>query len=107
MPDDAIPGKRRFLRFEPDEPEVAMLQFTEARADDFFFTAEAAGLVIEESYGGCALAVLARELPEDLVEGSTCQVKVARMSPLAAFIRWISPVDDDICRVGIEYRDAT
>lgn len=106
MSQDQARHQRRFLRFEPDEPEIAMLQFTEARPDDFFFSVEAAGLVIEEAYGGCALVCLRRELPLNLDTGLTCQIKVAKMSPLRAVIRWIRALDEDVCRVGLEYIDA-
>lgn len=97
--------KRRFLRFEPEEIEIALLQFAEAEPDDFFFEAETAGLVIEEAYGGCALAVLRKTLPDDAGEGRRLQIKVARLGPMRAEIRWVQPLDDDVSRIGIQYLD--
>lgn len=97
--------QRRFLRFRPDEFEIAQLQFTEARPDDFFFETEAVGLVIEEAYGGCALAMVRKLLPDALVEGTRFQIKVAQLGPMKAEIRWIRHLDEDLSKLGVQYVD--
>lgn len=97
--------KRRFLRFTPDEFEIALLQFTEARPDEFFFETEAAGLVIEEAYGGCALVVVRKLIPESLAEGTRLQIKVAKLGPMKAEVRWIRHLDDDVSKLGLQYVD--
>lgn len=98
--------QRRFLRFRPDEFEIALIQYTEARLDDFFFEPEAAGLVLEEAYGGCALAMVRKQLPDTLAEGSRFQIKVAKLGPMKAELRWIRHLDDDVSKLGVQYVDS-
>ena len=98
--------QRRFLRFKPDEFEIAQLQFTEARPDELFFETEAVGLVLEEAYGGCALAMVRKLLPDTLAEGTRFQIKVATLGPMKAEVRWIRHLDEDVSKLGIQYVDA-
>lgn len=105
MSDSEKSPKRRYLRFEPDEIEIAQLQFVEAEPDDFFFKPEAAGLVIDESYEGCALAVVANTLPEGLAKGTHCQIKINKLGPMRAELRWIKELDEEVWKIGVHYLD--
>jgi len=105
MSDSRKAGQRKHMRFRPDQVEVALIQFSEAEPEDFFFQAESAGLVLEEAYGGCGLVMLSHFDAIEPVEGMRCQVKVGKIGPLRAEIRWVKKLDDDVARIGIEYLD--
>ena len=73
-----------------------------ARADK----ADAAGPVLDESYTGCALVTLASALPEGAEQGLPCLVKLNRLGPMRAELRWVKPLDDEVCKIGLHYLDA-
>lgn len=106
MSDPDKSSQRRHMRFRPDQVEVALIQFSEAEPEDFFFEAEAAGLVLEEAYGGCGLVTLSHFESAQPVEGMRCQVKVGKMGPMRAEIRWVKKLDDNVARIGLEYVDS-
>lgn len=92
-------AKRRLIRFPGDPLEIALLDFG---AEDRPFTPQEVALIIEEApMGGCSLAVSRGS--EYLSEGRRCRVKVGRMSPLRAQIRWIRVLDDRVTRFGLEF----
>lgn len=95
--------KRRYLRFPPQEWEIALIQCSDAATDEENFHPEIAGLVMEESRAGCGLVVLERQLKEKLTEGDRCQVKVASLGVVLAEVMWIRSVEDGISRVGLRY----
>jgi len=99
-------NKRRHMRFQPDQIEIALIQFADGEADDFFFEPEAAGLVLEEAYGGCGLVALSSTSPEPLDADMPCLVKIGTLGPMKARVRWVKRLDDDVCKLGIEYLDA-
>lgn len=101
--DDA--PKRRYMRFDPGEVVVAQVQFIDAEPDDRFFKADVAGPVIDESYEGCALVALAQGLPEEHQDGMPCLVKLNRLGPIAAELRWVKPLDQEVCKIGVQYVD--
>ncbi len=96
-------GNRRYIRFRPDEIEVALIRFGEADPDEFLFRADAAGLVLEEAYGGCGLVTLSHCDATEPIEGTRCLVKVGKMGPMRAEVRWVKRLDEHVARVGIEY----
>ncbi len=92
-------AKRRLIRFRGDPLDFALLDFG---ADDRPFSPQLVALIVEEApMGGCSLA--ASTLEEHLVEGRRCRVKVGRMEPLRAEIRWTRPLDDRVTRVGLQF----
>lgn len=105
MPEPGRNEKRRHMRFPPDKVEVAYIEFTDQDRDSATFQANAAGLVMEEAYGGCGLVVLSTLAPADVQEGAPCQVRVGRIGPIRAEIRWVKALDDDVAKVGLEYLD--
>ncbi|MDT8409184.1 MAG: hypothetical protein RQ741_06255 [Wenzhouxiangellaceae bacterium] len=104
MPEHGKEGKRRYMRFSPDEIEVALIQFTNRDPDEFFFEADAAGLVVEEAYGGCGLVVLSKTTPDSMKEGAACLVKVGHLAPVRGEVRWVKSLDQDVSKLGIEYQ---
>lgn len=97
--------KRRYMRFEPGEVVVARVQFIDAAPDDRFFKADVAGPVLDESYEGCALVVLKQGIPEAHDEGMPCLVKLNNLGPIAAELRWVRPLDDEVVKIGVHYLD--
>ncbi len=97
--------QRRYLRFPPQEWEIALIQCSDAATDEENFRPEIAGLVWEESRAGCGLVVLDRQLKEQLKAGDQCQVKVASLGIVLAEVMWIRPVEDGISRIGLRYID--
>ena len=97
--------KRRYMRFEPDEIVIAEVQFVDADPDDRFFKPKLAGPVLDESYDGCALVALRHALPAQVGEGTPCLIKLNRLGPMRAEVRWLRAVDDDVCKIGVHYSD--
>ncbi len=97
--------QRRYLRFPPQEWEIALIQCSDAATDEENFLPEIAGLVNEESRAGCGLVVLDRQLKDKLKTGDRCQVKVASLGVVLSEVMWIQPVEDGISRVGLRYVD--
>ncbi len=97
--------QRRYLRFPPPEWEVALIQLSDAPLAESDFEPALAGLVVEESQSGCGLVVLRRQIDARLAAGERCQVKVARLGLRLAEVRWISPIDETVARLGLHYVD--
>lgn len=95
--------QRRYLRFPPDEWEMALIQCSDAMVSESEFAPEIAGLVMEESRAGCGLVVLERLIRDRLAEGDQCLVKVARLGLVQAEVRWIKDIDEGVCRLGLHY----
>jgi hypothetical protein len=92
-------AKRRLIRFPGDPLDFALLDFG---PDDRPFSPQQVALLVEEApMGGCSLAVSAGG--EQLVEGRGCRVKVGRMEPVRAEVRWARALDDRITRVGLQF----
>ena len=94
---------RRYLRFRPEDVEIAWIQFTDRAPGMIEFEADAAGLVVEEAYGGCGLVVLGAADAESIGEGVPCLVRVNSIGPLRAEVRWVKVLDKDVAKIGIEY----
>jgi hypothetical protein len=92
-------AKRRLIRFPGDPLDFALIDFG---PDDRPFSPQLVALIVEEApMGGCSLAVSAGG--DNLVEGRGCRVKVGRMEPVRAEIRWVRTLDDRVTRVGLQF----
>ncbi|MBK7960283.1 MAG: hypothetical protein IPK04_03090 [Bdellovibrionales bacterium] len=85
---------RKSTRFQPDPMTIAQLDF--ATGKDFRPTL--IGLVINESYTGCAIVLVADEAPKKDLK---LKIKVGALSPLKAQIAWIKNLEENIYKVGI------
>lgn len=95
----ALGAKRRFIRFPGDPLDFALIDFG---PDDRPFAPQLVALVVEEApMGGCSLAVCAGD--DHLANGRDCRVKVGRMSPVRAEIRWTRTLDDRVTRIGLQF----
>lgn len=85
---------RKSTRFQPDPMTIAQLDF--ATGKDFRPTL--IGLVINESYTGCAIILVMDEVPKKDLK---LKIKVGALSPLKAQIAWIKNLEENIYKVGI------
>jgi len=97
--------QRQYLRFPPQEWEIALIQCSDAATDESDFQPEIAGLVKEESRAGCGLVVLDRQIENQLAVGDRCQVKIGKLGLVVAEVKWIRAIDDGVSRVGLEFID--
>lgn len=91
-------AKRRRIRFRADPLEIAQVDFGPL---DGPFTPSMSALIVEESpMAGCGLVLL--QTPDCYI-GAICRVKVGRLSPLRAEVRWQQLLGEDAMRVGFMF----
>jgi len=89
--------KRRYTRFNPDNTTLAFIDLNPKTKS---FKPNLTALVLQESHGGCCIAV---SKTNDLTEGSEIKIKVGNVAPLNAQIRWIKKMDPLVYSVGIMF----
>lgn len=111
MVKDKMGERRRYIRFDPEELEIALLseqleEFAGCDLQSFDFRPTSVGLIMEESFGGCSLVFLdkARD-PKPLKSGSQVILKVGKLDPILAEIRWRQEVAPQVVQVGFKYVD--
>jgi hypothetical protein len=89
--------KRRYIRARPDPLDHAEIQFGVSPE----FKPDAVGLIVDEApMGGASVVILSTS---KVHEGLECRVKVGRLQPLRAQVRWIRELDKEILRVGLRF----
>lgn len=58
------------------------------------------GLVIDEAAKGCGAIILTHR---QIAEGDFCKVKVGRLAPIKAEIKWIKQLDAQVMKIGLLY----
>ena len=91
--------KRKNIRFKPEAAQVAFLQFNTKASSTF--KPEVSALILEESAGGCGLVVIGSE--DDYYTTQLCRVKVGKLAPLRAEIRWLQTQGRDVISMGLKY----
>ncbi len=86
--------KRSHLRFNSESNTLAQISFDEKFKSINF------GLVCNESYSGCSVVALK---DKRLVDGAKCYIKCGKLASMQAAIRWVSELDEDSVRIGIEF----
>lgn len=87
----------RAIRFQPDPLDHALIDFKNESA----FHASAVGLILNESYTGCALVI---KTTDAVIPNQTVKVKVGRLDPMPAKVIWIKPLlDDSLIKIGIQF----
>lgn len=104
MTDNNRSEQRRYLRFTPEDVGVAMIHFTDRAPDDIQFDPDTAGLVMEEAYAGCGLVVPGEAGQGNLREGTPCLIRINKIGPIQAEVRWVKTLDEGVAKIGIEYR---
>ena len=91
--------RRKNIRFKPDPLMYALID-TKTEQDQDSFNPQIVGLIVNESYGGCELAIL-REYP--VKKGDKVKVKSGESGVIKAKISWQKKLDDKIGRIGLRY----
>ncbi len=103
--------RRKYIRFNPELLEVAIIAFESNKHKDYDDTTiqmegDMAALIIDESYSGCNLLIFNRKKDPSLFSvGSSCVVKAGVLSPLKATVRWREEVTPEILKAGLEFED--
>ncbi len=84
--------KRKHIRFNPDEDTFIAVKIE----DDTLYT----GLCVSESQGGCS-GVFMNHV--NFISGKMCYLKVGKLDPVSAEIRWVTELDTDVVKVGFQY----
>ncbi len=91
-------NSRKYIRFKPDDLDIAYVMLNTPDADDF--KPDLSALIIDEAHKGCSVAVLpAKEINEDTI----IYIKVGKLPPLKAQIKWKKSLDGVLDRLGIMY----
>lgn len=93
-------NNRAKIRFAPDNNELSFISLSLAH-----FHKEISSLIVNESSGGACLVINRKLVPstDALAEGRFIQVKIGKLEPLSAVVRWVKHVDDDFIKIGVEY----
>lgn len=91
--------KRRFVRFDPDPTDTALVEFS---PNGKTFKPTLAALISNESYGGCGLIVMTRLR---IKQGDKVRVKVGRVKPLVGVVAWVDPLAPRILQIGVRYEE--
>ena len=83
---------RRHIRFEADENTFILLNIDNEVVHS--------GIGVSESQSGCAGVFRTNNL---FVAGKMVYVKVGKLEPVSAEIRWVSELDKDVMKVGFEF----
>jgi len=92
-------GIRKALRFPPDEGTLAWID-PDYHEDKQLFKPQIPALVIDEALDGCGLVVLYHER---LSEHAKCMIRVGNLDPLAAQVRWIKDLDEEVLKIGVMF----
>ncbi len=91
-------AKRQRIRFRADLLETAQLDF--GPLDGPFSPSQSAVIVEESPMAGCGLLLLRSD---HCYPGVVCRVKVGRMAPLRAEVRWQEELGEEAVRVGMMF----
>lgn len=84
--------KRKHIRFHAEEDTFITVKLE----DDSLFT----GLCLSESQGGCS-GVFVKS--DHFMAGKMGMVKVGKLDPLSAEIRWVTELDSEVIKVGFHF----
>jgi hypothetical protein len=91
--------KRRRIRFRPDPLDLAHID-SRPIGDHPFEPDTVAVIVDEDPLGGCGLVIVENG---KLARGDTCVVRLGRLDPLRAEVRWRRTIDEDVVRIGLRF----
>lgn len=86
---------RRFLRYKPDENDVALLDFKTTSKD---FKPTLTAIILNESYSGCALVLASNEV---LKKDTKLKIKIGKLDPMKGEIVWCKVLEENIQKIGI------
>jgi len=89
--------RRKNFRFQPDPLAYALIEKGIIKDG---FEPKYIGLIINESYGGCDLAVL---LECGIDEGDQLKIKLGEGGVMKAEVSWQKTLDYKVSRIGLQY----
>ena len=89
--------KRRFVRFDADPKDIALIEFSPGGKA---FNPSVAAVISNEAYGGCGLVMVTRL---QIKEGEKVRVKVGRVKPLLGTVAWVNPLEGRIVQIGVRF----
>lgn len=94
---------RRYSRLKIDSGSLVEINFNSANSQSIYLLK---GLVIDSSLGGCGIIVVNKNV-DLLEEYKICYLKFPEVNQLAlkTKIVWIKRIENDICRLGLEFID--
>jgi hypothetical protein len=89
--------KRKSVRFKPDIGSYALI---DVNVRQKAFNPNMQGLIINESYTGCALVVISETAPKT---GVYFRIKVGELNPMKAKVAWAKLLEENIYKVGVQF----
>jgi|GEM_PF-4538060 len=89
--------KRNYTRFKPDENTLLTILFTN--------DTKLIGLAYSEAYGGFAGVFIKNTLSESIEIDHVYKVSVGGIDYESSSVKWISPVDNEVIKVGFQILD--
>lgn len=90
------PQVSRAIRFLPDPSTFAELGFNMPDGRNVMMT----GLVLNESRTGCAIVLVTSE---KIRQDDPCLCKIGRLNQGRAVVRWVTLIEKNLMKIGIEY----
>jgi hypothetical protein len=87
----------RPIRFQPDPLDHALIDFN---SENEKFTPTAVGLILNESFAGCALVI---KTTETVQMGQMIKVQAGRLAPMVSKVVWVQAVDALLIKVGVQF----
>ncbi|CAM2066827.1 hypothetical protein SCOR_15715 [Sulfidibacter corallicola] len=106
--------RRRFFRYsvgstmqkDLDIRTTEVVAHIDIHTEDDSFEPEYVAMVVEQSHQGCGLVLVRYNKDyEKLTKDVPCIVKVGRLHPLPAIIRWRKDLDEDLFKLGLEFKE--
>ncbi len=96
---DVKTPKRQSVRFSPDPGAYAQID-VEGNCHDEDFDPSIVALITDEAYRGCGLVMLETD---QLNIGDKCSIKVGRIGPILAEVKWKKEIDTSIVKIGFQF----
>jgi hypothetical protein len=91
-----VTNPRKAIRFHPDPLTVGLIDF---KIGTKAFKPTLVGIVINESYTGCAMIVVTDlKLKKDM----PITIQVGNLSPMKGKIAWLKTLEENIHKLGIQ-----
>ncbi len=103
--------RRSHLRFTSPEDAIALLSLDQKdfakieEGGNFQFEQYFSALIYDQSYSGCCLVLVRDGHKCKFTQKMHLAVKVGRLNPMQAEVKWIDIIDERLVKIGIEYLD--
>ncbi len=90
---------RASTRFSPDPLDYALIDFRDEKTS---FSPSAIGLILNESYTGCSLAIKTKE---NIIPNKNLRIQVGKLGVMSAKVVWVKVLDETLVQVGVQFLD--